>query len=254
MIEKKRTLWRRLWPFLRPYGARLAILAVLLVVNNLLTLCIPMLSGWAVGAVGSEPGAVDFGAVGRNCAGMLACCVGASALNYLVSSRLIRLAQSVSYDLRRAAFDRLSELPVEYFDTHPAGDLISRICYDVDTVNATLSTDLLQIATSFLTVGGSFIMLLLLSPKLSLVFFVTVPLSVALTRFQMRRIQPLFRRRSRELGALNGFAEERMGCPAGHAGSTAWRRQTSGSSRLSTSLRPGPTTRRTGPVWPWGRR
>lgn len=68
MIEKKRTLWRRLWPFLRPYGARLAILAVLLVVNNLLTLCIPMLSGWAVGAVGSEPGAVDFGAVGRNCA------------------------------------------------------------------------------------------------------------------------------------------------------------------------------------------
>lgn len=101
---------------------------------------------------------------------------------------------------------------MEYFDTHPAGDLISRICYDVDTVNATLSTDLLQIATSFLTVGGSFIMLLLLSPKLSLVFFVTVPLSVALTRFQMRRIQPLFRRRSRELGALNGFAEERMGC------------------------------------------
>lgn len=212
MIRKKRTIWRRLWPFLRPYGVRLGILAAMLVVNNLLTLCIPMLSGWAVGAVGSEPGAVDFGAVARNCAGMLGCCAGAAALNYLVSSRLIRLAQSVSYDLRRAAFDRLSELPVEYFDTHPAGDIISRICYDVDTVNATLSTDLLQIATSFLTVGGSFIMLLLLSPKLSLVFFVTVPLSVVLTRFQMRRIQPLYRQRSRALGALNGFAEERMGC------------------------------------------
>ena len=212
MIRKKRTVWRRLWPFLRPYGTRLGLLTALLVVNNLLTLCIPMLSGWAVGAVGTEPGAVDFAAVGRNCAGMLACCAGASGLNYLISSRLIRLAQSVSYDLRRAAFDRLSELPVEYFDTHPAGDLISRICYDVDTVNATLSTDLLQIATSFLTVGGSFIILLLLSPRLSLVFFVTVPLSVVLTRFQMRRIQPLYRRRSKALGALNGFAEERMGC------------------------------------------
>ena len=211
-MKKKRAVLRRLWPFLRPYGGRLCVLAVCLVANNLLTLCIPMLSGWAVGAVGTEPGAVDFGAVGRCCAGMGVCCAGASALNYLVSSRMIRLAQSVSYDLRRAAFDRVSELPVEYFDTHPAGDIISRICYDVDTVNATLSTDLLQIATSFLTVGGSFAMLLLLSPRLSLVFFVTVPLSVVLTWAQMRRIQPLFRRRSRELGALNGFAEERMAC------------------------------------------
>ena len=78
MIRKKRTVWRRLWPFLRPYGTRLGLLTALLVVNNLLTLCIPMLSGWAVGAVGTEPGAVDFAAVGRNCAGMLVCCAGAS--------------------------------------------------------------------------------------------------------------------------------------------------------------------------------
>ena len=105
-----------------------------------------------------------------------------------------------------------SELPVDYFDTHPSGDLISRICYDVDTVNATLSTDLLQLGTSVFTVAGSFLMLLLLSPRLTLVFFVTVPLSAALTRFQMKRIPPLFRLRSKELGALNGFAGERMGC------------------------------------------
>ena len=123
---------------------------------------------------------------------------------------MIRLGQAVSYDLRKAAFDRMSELPVEYFDTHPAGDLISRICYDVDTVNATISTDLLQIATSCLTVVGSFVMLLVLSPLLAGVFMVTVPLSVLLTRYQMKRIHPLFRQRSRMLGALNGFAEERI--------------------------------------------
>ena len=143
---------------------------------------------------------------------MLVCYALSSLLNYTVASRLIRVSQAVSHDLRKAAFDHMSELPVDYFDTHPAGDLISRVCYDVDTVNATLSTDLLQLGTSVFTVAGSFLMLLLLSPRLTLVFLVTVPLSALLTRFQMKRIHPLFRLRSKELGALNGFAEERMGC------------------------------------------
>ena len=132
-------------------------------------------------------------------------------MNYLIAVRLIRVGQGVSHDLRKAAFDRMSELPVEYFDTHPVGDLISRVCYDVDTVNAAISTDLLQLGTSVLTVAGSAVCLLALSPRLAGVFFVTVPLSLALTHAQMKRIHPLFRLRSKELGALNGFAEERVG-------------------------------------------
>lgn len=200
----------RLARFLQPYGWALVWTVGLMVLSNLLALAAPMLSGWAVDAIGKDPGGVDFAGVVRNCAAMLVCYALSSLLNYLVSARLIRLGQAVSYDLRKAAFDRMSELPVEYFDTHPAGDLISRICYDVDTVNATISTDLLQIATSCLTVVGSFVMLLVISPLLAGVFMVTVPLSVLLTRYQMKRIHPLFRQRSRMLGALNGFAEERI--------------------------------------------
>ncbi len=202
----------RLGRFLRPYSFQFLLLLILLLAGNLLSLAAPLLSGRAVDAVGIQAGGVDFPGVFWNCAGMLGCYALSSLLNYLVSSRLIRTAQAVSHDLRKAAFDRMSELPVDYFDTHPAGDLISRVCYDVDTVNATLSTDLLQLGTSVFTVAGSFLMLLILSPRLTLVFFVTVPLSVILTRFQMKRIHPLFRLRSKELGALNGFAEERMGC------------------------------------------
>ncbi len=202
----------RLGRFLRPYGLQFLLLLALLLAGNLLSLAAPLLSGRAVDAVGIRAGGVDFPGVLRNCAGMLGCYALSSLLNYTVSSRLIRTAQAVSHDLRKAAFDHMSELPVDYFDTHPAGDLISRVCYDVDTVNATLSTDLLQLGTSVFTVGGSFLMLLILSPRLTLVFLVTVPLSVFLTRFQMKRIHPLFRLRSKELGAMNGFAEERMGC------------------------------------------
>ena len=202
----------RLGRFLRPYGFQFLLLLALLLAGNLFALAAPLLSGRAVDAVGIRAGGVDFPGVLRNCAGMLGCYALSSLLNYTVSSRLIRTAQAVSHDLRKAAFDHMSELPVDYFDTHPAGDLISRVCYDVDTVNATLSTDLLQLGTSVFTVGGSFLMLLILSPRLTLVFLVTVPLSVFLTRFQMKRIHPLFRLRSKELGAMNGFAEERMGC------------------------------------------
>ena len=207
----KKSLLGRMARFLRPYGPKLLFLIVLMVASNLLALMAPMLSGWAVDAVGTEAGSVDFAGVLRNAGGMLACYACSSALNYIIASQLIKVGQGVSHDLRKAAFDRMSELPVEYFDTHPAGDLISRICYDVDTVNATISSDFLQLSTSALTVVGSFLMLLILSPWLTCVFFVTVPLSALLTRFQMKRIHPLFRLRSKELGALNGFAEERVG-------------------------------------------
>lgn len=208
----KKTVLVRLSRFLRPYGLRFLVLLTLLMAGNLLSLAAPLLSGRAVDAVGVRAGGVDFPGVFRNCAGMLGCYALSSLMSYIVSSRLIRVSQAVSHDLRKAAFDHMSELPVDYFDTHPAGDLISRVCYDVDTVNATLSTDLLQLGTSVFTVAGSFFMLLLLSPRLTLVFLVTVPLSAVLTRFQMKRIHPLFRLRSKELGSLNGFAEERMGC------------------------------------------
>ena len=207
----KRALLRRMARFLRPYGPKLIFLIALMVASNLLALMAPMLSGWAVDAVGTEAGGVDFAGVLRNGGGMLACYACSAILNYLIASRLIKVGQGVSHDLRKAAFDRMSELPVEYFDTHPAGDLISRICYDVDTVNATISSDFLQLSTSALTVVGSFLMLLFISPKLTCVFFVTVPLSAVLTRFQMKRVHPLFRLRSKELGALNGFTEERVG-------------------------------------------
>ena len=208
----KRQVLRRLGRFLKPYAGQLSLALCLMATGNLLSLASPLLSGFAVDAVGTKPGGVDFPGMAQACAGMLACYGLSSIFQYIVSVRLIRVGQGVSHDLRQAAFRRMSELPVGYFDTHPAGDLISRVCYDVDTVNATISADLLQLGTSVFTVVGSFAMLLAISPRLSGVFFVTVPLSLFLTRFQMKRIHPLFRRRSKELGQLNGFAEERVGC------------------------------------------
>ena len=193
----KRHILRRLARFLRPYGIRILVILAVMLAANLLALAAPLLSGWAMDAIGIEAGGVDFAGVFHNCAGMALCYALSALLNYVIAAQLIKVGQAVSHDLRKAAFDHMTELPVGYFDTHPAGDLISRICYDVDTVNATISTDMLQLCSSALTVVGSFIMLLIISPRLTGVFFVTVPLSVVLTRFQMKRIHPLFRLRSK---------------------------------------------------------
>ena len=152
----KRHILRRLARFLRPYGIRILVILAVMLAANLLALAAPLLSGWAMDAIGIEAGGVDFAGVFHNCAGMALCYALSALLNYVIAAQLIKVGQAVSHDLRKAAFDHMTELPVGYFDTHPAGDLISRICYDVDTVNATISTDMLQLCTSALPVVGSF--------------------------------------------------------------------------------------------------
>ena len=101
-------------------------------------------------------------------------------------------------------------LPVGYFDTHQTGDIISHISYDVDTVNTSLSHDLLQICASAVTVVGSLFFMITISPVLLAVFAVTVPISVMLTRRRAKKVRPLFRTRSAKLGELNGYAEEML--------------------------------------------
>ena len=88
------------------------------------------------------------------------------------------------------------------------GETLSRISYDIDTVNTSLSNDLVQILTSIVTVVGALVMMIKISPLLVTVFVVTVPLSVLFTRFMTRRVRPLYHNRSKCLGAMNGFAEE----------------------------------------------
>ena len=121
---------------------------------------------------------------------------------------MIRLSQRVVQSMRKAIFNKISELPIGYFDRIQTGDIISRISYDVDTINTSLASDAIQVLSSLVTIIGSFIMMLLISPVLVLIFVVTVPASVLLTRYLMKKFQPLFRRRSRKLGELNGFVEE----------------------------------------------
>ena len=139
---------------------------------------------------------------------MLVFYVVSSALTYVLSILMTKLSQRISYQMRKDLVDKLLELPVRFFDGHQTGDIISRLSYDIDTITASLSNDLLQIAASAITVFGSFFMMLAISPVLILVFAFTIPASVLFIIYRTKKVRPLFRKRSAKLGELNGFVEE----------------------------------------------
>lgn len=176
--------------------------------SNLLALVGPMLSGYAIDAIEPGAGKVDFVRVFYYAGLMVVFYVVSSVLSYILSVLMIQISRKVVYQMRKDVFNRLMELPVGYFDTHQTGDIISRISYDIDTVNTSLANDIIQIFTTLITVVGAFFMMIVISPKLVLIFAFTVPLSIALTRFITGKTRPLFRMRSRRLGELNGFVEE----------------------------------------------
>lgn len=180
----------------------------LTVTGNLLALLGPMLSGYAIDAIGTGPGEADFQRIFSYCALMLLFYLISSVMAYLLSVLMVKLSQRVAYQLRADLFNKLVDLPVRFFDGYQTGDIISRVSYDIDTVTSSLSNDFLQIAASSIMVLGSLGMMLSIAPPLIVVFVVTVPISVLFIRYRTRTIRPLFSRRSAKLGELNGLVEE----------------------------------------------
>ncbi len=206
--KKRKGTILRLARYMVQYKYRVLFALGLTVASNLLALMGPMLSGYAIDAIEPGVGRVDFARVFYYAALMVIFYLVSSALSYVLSVLMIHISRKVVYKMREDVFTHLMELPVGYFDTHQTGDIISRISYDIDTVNTSLANDLVQILTTLITVVGAFSMMIAISPRLVLIFAFTVPLSTFLTKLITGKTRPLFRLRSRKLGELNGFVEE----------------------------------------------
>ncbi len=198
----------RLGKYMLRYIWLLLLALALTVGSNLFSLIGPTLSGYAIDAIEPGPGKVEFDRVFYYAGLMVIFYVVSSILSYMLSILMIHISRKVVFRMRKDVFDKLLSLPVGYFDTHQTGDIISRISYDIDTINESLSNDLVQILATIITVIGAFSMMVVISPKLVLVFVFTVPLSICMTKLITSKTRPLFRLRSRKLGELNGFVEE----------------------------------------------
>ena len=177
--------------------------------SNQLSLMGPKYSGAAIDAIEFSKG-TDLASVWENVIKMAVCYVLSAVLSYFLAVIMIHLSQRIVYTMRKQLFEKLNTLPVGYFDTHPTGDIISRISYDIDTINSSLSHDLVQVMTSIYTVVGSLVFMWNISKPMILIFAFTVPVSILFTRYRSKKVRPLFSERSRKLGELNGFAEEML--------------------------------------------
>lgn len=206
--KSKKHIILRLGKYLMQFKWLLLLAILLSIGGNLLSLLGPKFSGLAISGAEGGAGNVDFDKVFYYAGLMLASFAGSAIMTYALSTLMIYISQKVIYQMRKDVFESLLRLPVSYFDTHQAGDIISHISYDIDTVNTSLSSDLVQICTSIITVVGSFIMMVTISPILVLVFVFTIPMSILLTKYMTGKTRPLFRARSAALGRMNGFVEE----------------------------------------------
>ena len=206
-----RSILRRLWRYLGKNRFYLVLTLVFSVSSSILSLYGPKLSGTALDAIELGTGNVDFPTVFRCAVLMILCYVASSVLAYLMRLVMLRISRAITWQMRHDIFENMAGLPVSFFDRYQTGDIISTITYDVDTVEVSFSSDLVQVLNSSITVIVSLIMMLTIAPVLVLVFLITVPATILFTRWLTKRVRPLFRRRSAKLGALNGFVEEMLG-------------------------------------------
>lgn len=201
---------KRIADYLFKFKWWLLLAFVLTILSNLFSLLGPLLSGYAIGAIELGVGRVNFEEMYKYVVLLVIFYILSSVLSYVLAILMMKISKKIVFKLREDAFRKILMLPVSYFDTNQTGDIISKISYDIDTINTSLSTDLIHISTSLITVIGSFVSMLFISPILVLIFVVTIPISLLFTRFMIRKTSKLFRKRSYELGQLNGFVEEKF--------------------------------------------
>lgn len=203
-----REIWHRVLSYIGQYKWILLLVFALCFVSNILALLGPSLAGSAINEAAAGAGKVNFERVLYYAKRMLICYVLSSLITISINIIMAFVSKRIAGKLREDIFDKLMLLPVGYFDRNQAGDIISRVSYDVDVVGTCLATDVVQILTSLVTVAGSFLMMLYLSPMLAVIVVVAIPVAVIYT-LKMRGItQPRFVKRSRNYGIMNGFVEE----------------------------------------------
>ncbi len=156
---------------------------------------------------------IDFGYIGTVLLILLGLYVVSSIFMYVQQYVMAGVAQKTMYRLRREIDEKLSRLPLKYFDSRTHGEIMSRAINDMDNLSTTLQQSVTQLITSAVTLLGVIVIMLTISPLLSLIVVLTLPLSLFVTMGIAKRSQEYFRRQQRALGELNGHVEEMY---AGH--------------------------------------
>ena len=195
---------------LRPYRFLIALSVIFAVVSVSLTLYVPVLVGKAIDCIIGK-GAVEFGDVARILGYIAAAVAGVTVCQWLMTYLVNLISYRTVRDLRRAVFRKLNTVPLSYIDTHPHGDLMSRVINDVDAVGDGLTQMILQLFSGVVTIVGTLVFMLMTEWRIALAVFFLTPLSLFVAGFIGKLTSKRFREQQILQGEISSFVEEYVG-------------------------------------------
>lgn len=207
----------RLLSYLKPLKYHLLAVFCLAILSTVFSIVSPKIMGKATTKLfeGSMlifkhvPGAhIDFQYIGHILLLLLVLYLISSVFSFLTQYIMAGVAQKTVYTMRNEVVEKLARLPLKFFDNHAHGDILSRVANDIDNIATTLQQSLGQLIMSIITILGVIIMMLTISPLLTVITLVTLPLSIIVTKRIASRSQKHFADQQQSLGALNGHVEE----------------------------------------------
>ncbi|UPG65859.1 ABC transporter ATP-binding protein/permease [Metabacillus endolithicus] len=214
VVEKPKDFkktFKRLVGYLKPWKNRMILVAIAAIFSTLFNVISPKLLGDATSSIFdsfTSGSSVDFAFISRILLLLIGLYLLSSLFSYAQQYIMASVSQRTVAQLRREVNEKLSRLPLKYFDKHSHGDLLSRAVNDIDNINTSLQQALTQVINSFISIIGIIIMMLVISPLLTLVVVVTIPLSLTVARFVTKFSQKHFVKQQEELGNINGHIEE----------------------------------------------
>lgn len=208
---------RRLIRYLRPRMVQIIIVFIMAIASTVFSIFSPKVMGKATtklfeGAYGKlmgvEGASIDYGYINEILIILAGLYLLSALFSYIQQYVMAGVAQKVVLDMREQINSKLERLPLKYFDSRTHGEILSRATNDVDNISTTLQQSITQLITSIVTIIGVIIMMLTISPWLTLITIVTLPLSFLVIMAISKRSQTYFVRQQKSLGQLNGHVEE----------------------------------------------
>ncbi len=211
---------RRLLVFVKPELPKIALVLVCAIIATLFDILCPRQLGMAtteifragVAIANGEVGAgVNFELLREILFVLLVLYLCYSVFTYLQAFVMARVAQNVVYSLRQQTEEKLNRIPLSYYDSHAKGDILSRVVNDIDLISTTLQDGMTQALTSVITIVGVFVMMMFMSPLITIIALCTLPVSIILTAIVAKRSQRFFLAQQTALGVLDAHIEETYG-------------------------------------------
>lgn len=208
-----KVIFGRLFAFMKPYRKGLIVSVIFIVLASMFNSFAPFILGKAtdsmihlvVDGVPSNQGIKNFITI---LIVLAICYILYAIFKYFSTHIMVRVSQKTIFDIRSRVDEKLKRLPLNYFDTNTYGDILSRITNDVDTISNSLQQSLDQIVTAVTSLIFILIMMLAISPVLTLIGVITVPLALILSMKIAQKAQRFFKEQQDTLGDLNGYVEE----------------------------------------------